>query len=66
MITCIVTKTGPKRLPLVGLTAGRKVVRPADKNFVVLSFLKFDIITCNASILVMNRFLAVIMYCLNP
>ena len=43
----------------------RKAVRQADKNLVVYVFFKFDSITCNAFILVLNGFLAVIMYCGN-
>ena len=42
--------------------AGRKAVRPADENFVVQGFLKFDNMTSNAYVLVLNRFLALIMY----
>ena len=45
----------------VGLMASHKAVRPAHKHFVVC----FDNITSNASILVLNGFLAVISYCNN-
>ena len=43
------------------LTVGCKAVRSADKNVVVY----FDNITCNASILVLNVYLAVVTYCSN-
>ena len=42
-----------------------KAVRLADENLVVQVFLKFDNITYNVSILVLNGFLAVIIYCTN-
>ena len=58
------TKTGPICLLLVGHTTGRKAIRLVDENLVVC-FLKFDKITCNVYILVLNGFLAVIMYCTN-
>ena len=58
-------KTGLIRLLLVGLTAGRKAVRPADKFLLYMFFFKFDSITFIESILVLNGLLAVITYCTN-
>ena len=49
----------------MGLTAGNTAVRPADENLVAQDFLKFDNITSNVYILLLNRFLAVIMYWTN-
>ena len=46
----------------MGLTAGHRAVRPADKNLVVQAFLKFDNMTSNAYIVVLNRFLTLITY----
>ena len=50
---------------LVGLMAGRKKTRPADENIVVQVCLKFNNMTTNAYILVLNRFLTLITYWTN-
>ena len=55
-------KNEPICLWLVDLTAGRKAVRPADKNIVVQGFLKFNNMTSKVYILVLKRFLALITY----
>ena len=45
--------------------AGNTAMRPADENLVAQDFLKFDNMTFNVYILLLNRFLAVIMYWTN-
>ena len=51
MITFIVTKNLAHKL-----TASGSYSRPADENYVVYVSLKFDNITSNASMLVLNEF----------
>ena len=43
-----------------------KAVKLADENLMVQGFLKFNNMTSNAFMLVLNRFLAVIKYWTNP
>ena len=54
LATCIVAKTGPIHLLLVGLMQGCKA-QGQQMKILWYTFLKFSNITCNASILVFER-----------
>ena len=64
LATCIVAKTGPIHLLLVGLMQGCKA-QGQQMKILLYSYicLNFSNITYNVSILVLNGFLAVITYC---
>ena len=66
LATCIVAKTGPIHLLLVGLMQGCKA-QGQQMKILWYSYicLNFSNITYNVSILVLNGFLAVITYCTN-